>query len=590
MKAAEAYDIIQKEEGKKGDQLKVRTNLIVTLRLLSFFGFVGFIYLAFTISEWMMLPMLASLIAFLLLIRAHGKARFLRDKALSRKRMASRELEMLAGDLSSFDGGQAPPPEHNYAQDLDVFGSNSLYQVLNRAFSPGGIRRVRQQLLDAPVKPREMAEWQEAAKSLSKEDEHRIAVIASASQLDIKASTLDSLMTWLGEKQTRSFQWVKPFLYSVPAYSLALIILASLSVITVNMCILGLMLPLGLVGANLKHTNHIYQELGKQGKSLEQLADLIAEVCAGATSDARSTKIREELTQAEAASRRLATLLSAYDQRNNIFASIVTNALYLAELRNAWLVTKWKNTYGKEFQDWLNSLSEYELLVSLGTFARNHEGLICWPESNASAEVEGEALIHPLLAFKKVVANDLSLTNEKKVELITGANMAGKSTYLRTVGLSVLLAQIGAPVLGSSFKLGDLQLFTSMRTEDALDSGTSCFMAELKRLNRLVETIDEDQCTFALLDEILKGTNSLDKEQGSRAFIEKLLQRNVRVVVATHDVSLTTLEQSYPTQIENHHFASEVKGEDLTFDYRMRTGVCDTMNATWLMRSMGLID
>lgn len=532
-------------------------------------------------------------ILFLALVRRYAAVEVSRYRADARATVVKRELAAIDGDFTDLEDGVADHGEHPWADDLDVFGSDSLYRRLNRAGTPVGKLAMRRHLLTAPVDPEEMDKWHKAAQSIGQAHEERVHVMAASKAFEGGDVSFDALREFAGSTTDRSVGGaVAGTLVNIaPIYALAIIALYLFEFISGNTLTVLFLLPLVAVGVYFKRTSRIYNAVGRQSGFMQKLDELIR--TAGQLpddSDLAAEAIRR-LAEAHKAAGKLGRIAAAFEQRNNLFAGLVTNALYLADLRNARAAIAWHTENAQRVEEWVEAIERVEVLVSIANFYANHIDAVTWPAIGAKPGVlRAKKLKHPLMPGKEVVANEVDFGPQGQILLITGANMAGKSTYLRAIGLNALLARMGAPVMAEHFEIGRLRLYTSMRTSDSLSSGTSYFMAELKRLSALVDLAQEDTPVFALLDEILKGTNSADKEAGSRAFVEKLISMKVHAVVATHDVSLCTLTERYPEVVINRYFGADVSENDLSFDYRLKEGVCDTMNATWLMRKMRLID
>jgi hypothetical protein len=531
------------------------------------------------------------LLVFLYLVRKQAVIEVSRLRADARHRAVEAELQALRGDFSAFDRGENSVADHAYAADLDVFGNDGLYQHLSRCSSAPGKAMMHQHLSAPAVPVHDWPKWHAALKRLAQAHHERFAFIAAAASSAGDTKSWAALKAWSNAGKTPIFEGrvVSVLLFLAPVYSAGVIAAYAFDRIGDSALMLAFLLPLTLSAVYFRASTQLYADLSKQTDFLKSLSFFIAAARALPTEEGLVAQAQSELQVAQEATADLGKILSAYDQRNNIFAAIITNAVYLADVRNARRATVWRVKYGAQVGGWIDALARLEVLVSLAQFtARHGEGLV-YPEVLPVSGIRAAGLMHPLMLHKTMVPNDAELTVERQVALITGANMAGKSTYLRSLGLNILLAKMGAPVAATSFQMSDLRLFTSMRTTDSLATGTSYFMAELRRLSALVEAVPGDAPLLVLLDEILKGTNSSDKEAGSRAFVLKLLRMRVFTVVATHDVSLCTLASDH-REVVNLHFSADVGQDDLHFDYRLKSGVCDTMNATWLMRKMGLID
>jgi DNA mismatch repair ATPase MutS len=239
-------------------------------------------------------------------------------------------------------------------------------------------------------------------------------------------------------------------------------------------------------------------------------------------------------------------------------------------------------------QKWFAAVAEMEVLHSLATLQFNQPA---WPFPVLEKEhftLKGKDIGHPLLSHQQRVGNDFEVKGKPRIELITGSNMAGKSTFLRSLGVNVVLAQIGAPVCADSFHLSPVQLVSSMRIADNLGENTSTFYAELKKLRTIIERVRLHEDLLILLDEILRGTNSLDRHKGSAALIRQLVKEEAVAVIATHDVELAAMQTTFPTAVSNYHFDVQVEGEELYFDYKLKPGVCKSLNASILMKKIGI--
>jgi len=285
----------------------------------------------------------------------------------------------------------------------------------------------------------------------------------------------------------------------------------------------------------------------------------------------------------------LKDILSKFDLRERspiIF--IFANSFLLWDVRQMMLLNKWKRNNKQKLSLWYELIAEFEVLNGLSTLHLNYPS---WAMPAFTAEhftLEAKDLGHPLIQEEKRVVSDFELKGQSKIALITGSNMAGKSTFLRSLGVNIILAQMGAPVCASKFVLSGIKLMSSMRIADNLAENTSTFYAELKKLKTIIEAVNRHEPVFILLDEILRGTNSLDKHTGSEALMRQLIKKKAVAVLATHDVELGKLENEFPSSVENYHFDVQVEGEELFFDYKLKDGVCKSLNASILMKKIGI--
>lgn len=249
---------------------------------------------------------------------------------------------------------------------------------------------------------------------------------------------------------------------------------------------------------------------------------------------------------------------------------------------------KWKKHNGQNAIQWFDVLANFEALNSLATLCFNHPKW-CFPLiHDKHFFIEGRRTGHPLIPRSKRIVNDISINKGGELMLITGSNMAGKSTYLRSVGVNIVLSMAGAPVCADHFVLSPVQLISSMRIADNLEESTSTFYAELKKLKTIIDKVNNSEKVFILLDEILRGTNSFDRHTGSIALIKQLIKHNAAGIIATHDVELAKMQEAYPDNILNYHFDVQVNNEELYFDYLLKPGICTSMNASILMKKIGI--
>jgi len=267
---------------------------------------------------------------------------------------------------------------------------------------------------------------------------------------------------------------------------------------------------------------------------------------------------------------------------------VLLNGFVLWDLIVCVKLQKWYKIYGGELNQWLDVLHEIEAMNSLATFAYNHQKFV-FPMVDGSVTFSAKALGHPLIPEKERVNNDFKIVDKQQICVVTGANMAGKSTFLRTVGVALVLGGNGCVVAAKEFSYKPMPFVTNMRAIDNLLKHESYFFAELSRLQMILNRLKENGELFFILDEILKGTNSLDKYQGSMALIKQLLKYNGFGLVATHDLELGQLEEQTSKQVFNNCFEVRFNNEGLSFDYKLRTGVTESHNATYLMEKMGLI-
>lgn len=386
--------------------------------------------------------------------------------------------------------------------------------------------------------------------------------------------------------------WVKLCLWAVPGINILLLALGLLHILSLSwfgmMFTVFVILSFGLI----QRVTLIQESYGKKLKTLNRYAKLIT-LAKGETWQAPALR---ELTDkldidghspAEALTQ-LSKELDRLDLRNNQLLYVILEGSMFFQLRQIVRIERWKARYGKYLMGWLEAVGELDALCSLGTFAYNHPAYTYPTITNQPFCFLARNMGHPLMLEAQCVKNDVTIPSRPYFLIITGANMAGKSTYLRTIGVNYLLACMGCPVCCESLTLYPAHLITSLRTTDSLSDNESYFFAELKRLKRIIDLLDEGQELFIILDEILKGTNSADKQKGSLDLIRQFMRLKADGIIATHDLLLGTLADQFPEYIRNYCFEADIKDNELTFSYRLREGVAQNMNACFLMRKMGI--
>jgi len=265
------------------------------------------------------------------------------------------------------------------------------------------------------------------------------------------------------------------------------------------------------------------------------------------------------------------------------------NWLFLWDLQSIIKLERWKKQNMNSVETWFNALAEADVLQSLGNYSFNNQEFIMPNISQEVAVFNAKDIGHPLINKSTRVDNNLIFNGYGKFVIVTGANMAGKSTFLRTVGVNLVLAMKGVPVCAKEMTFSPIEIFSSMRTNDSLKGNKSYFFSELSRLKKIIDKLEKGDNLFIILDEILKGTNSLDKKKGSKAFLKKLINYKCKGLIATHDLALGELENEFPDNIKNICFEVITKDKDIEFDYKLYDGITQNLNASFLMKKMGIV-
>jgi DNA mismatch repair ATPase MutS len=338
----------------------------------------------------------------------------------------------------------------------------------------------------------------------------------------------------------------------------------------------------------LKRVNAFHQYISRKKNILDKYARLLHLFGKEQFETPLLQQLKTKASQADERIKSLAELVSALDARLNFMTNLVVNSTLLYDLQCIYRLEKWKEDNASQLQVWLDVINETDVLCSLGTFSYNHPDF-CFPSITSDQKIVTTSLGHPLLAHEGCITNNVSIGERQNILVITGANMAGKSTFLRTLGTNLVLALSGAPVYATSFVCPIINIRSGMRTADSLQDHQSYFYAELNRLKRIMDELREGKPLFILLDEILKGTNSTDKQAGSIALVKQLVSYSCIGLIATHDLALGDLEKEYPDHVKNYCFEPTIENDQLSFDYTLKEGLAQKMNATFLMKKMGII-
>jgi DNA mismatch repair ATPase MutS len=577
---------------KELQEVQKRSLLVSGARLASF--------VALAWSIWQMVKQgddiykiatLGFLVLFILFIRIAlnlGDRKKLLEKLLYVNR---NELSILQYKPNQFDNGLAFTSNDNYSGDLDIFGANSVYHLLNRTTTHHGTQALAGLLQQSLLKKEAIEEQQAAVKGLSTQNELRQLITAHGLLHEEKEGNLHDVASWLRWPAIiQGKQWPNTLRLLVPAFNIGSIVFWGFTGNYLPL-LAGYFIGWCIVGAFVKQITQQHNLLGKKESILGQYATIL-KLFSGVDKGNSALLQREQATAAEAhqAIKKLSKLSGLFDQRINLLVLIFLNGFFLYDLQCMWSLENWKAKNKDRFDKWINCTGAIEMLNSLSTFAFNNP-TYHWPAVNSnSVSIAGRGLAHPLIPAAECVANDFTLGVEERLALVTGSNMSGKTTFLRTVGVNLLLAQCGAPVCAASFSFTPMNILSSIRVSDSLQEHTSYFMAELKRLKQIIRHLQENTTpALVLIDEILRGTNSEDKTHGSEQFIKKLLQYNALTMFATHDLSLSVLEQELPGQLSNYCFESIIRDGELIFDYTLQRGVAKNRNASFLMQKMEII-
>lgn len=498
------------------------------------------------------------------------------------------EIEIASGNFHTRNSGlQFQDPLHFYSLDIDLFGRGSFFQFINRTTIVEAGEKLAVALKANDIT--NINARQEAIKELASKPDWRQFYSATASLIKVETPAT-FIIEWLKNHKTflpKSLKWIT---MAFSLCTLAIFILFFIDIIDIAYLGYWLLLGLGISSVYLKKINALASYTSKANETFRSYALLLDQI-ENQTFDSqllieKQKNIRTESEKASQIFKKLSKSLDSLDNRSNLISAIFGNGYFLTDLRNSHKVEQWIEKYKDKVEQWFEVVSFFDAYHSLGNYAFNHPNYVYSTITDDNFAIQAKNLGHPLLKVEKRVDNDLTIENEQFF-IVTGANMAGKSTFLRTVSLHIVMANVGLPVCATSSAYNPVKLITSMRTSDSLTDDSSYFFSELTRLKFIVDAIQTDSY-FIILDEILKGTNSQDKAIGSKKFVEKLVASHATGIIATHDLSLCEIEKELD-EVKNYYFDAEIINDELYFDYTFKTGICKNMNASFLLKKMEII-
>lgn len=558
------------------------------IRLLAFLLAVIGVYFFWSSWQTTLIIAVIGVVSFLFLVSRHENIKKKRDYYNELIRLNELEIQVGKGDYQELpDGDEFKVDDHDYSRDIDLFGAGSFFQFLNRTALLEGRKLLAARLTANDTS--HISQRQEAILELSKMLDYRQQYEATARLLDNETQP-HAINKWIINYSSfvpSVFSWL---CYVQLIISVAVGVLYGTDVISgywlAGVFFIGLAITgkyvgkVTALGNNISKLEGFFTQYGKLLQLIES-ADFKSEVLKNMKS--------QILTDGATASSRLQKLgraIGRLEQRSNLLFGIFANGFGLWDLKQVHTIEIWLEENKKHVPLWLETVAQLDALNSLGNFAYNH------PDNTYPEIVEGTFklnavdAIHPLLDLKKAVGNTIDI-HSGEFFIITGANMAGKSTFLRTVSMSIVMANTGLPIRARTASYAPIKLITSMRTSDSLKDDESYFFSELKRLKFIVDKMEQEKY-FIVLDEILKGTNSVDKASGSRKLIEKLTLKNATGIIATHDLSLTEVAKDHE-HISNYYFDAQIINDELFFDYTFKNGVATNMNASFLLKKMGIV-
>ena len=576
------------------DQLRKRLQTLSTLRLSSFGIAIICIYYYSKTSEWWLLVLaLASFGTFLYLIRFYDKIKLKYEISKALIRINQTEIGLINGERSTYeDGKEYTDSHHPFSYDLDIFGEGSLYQFLNRTTTSFGKSTLSQSLLhpDTTI----IKERQEAINELSHALDFRQQLQAYGTIHGSEEKKIDRLERWLKAPLAFKNPSLYYFLLLFPIATIVSLVLYFITDNELARSICGILVVINL-GISFSFARKMMADIAVSteiNKTLQQFSEQLILIrnhnFQSPLLHQLQSRLKSGSVPASASISRLSSLFGYLDYLFNVFVSPLLNGFFLFHIHILFALDKWKKDHRTHIMDWLRVIGEAEALSSFANFRYNQTDT-CFPEISREENLEAVEMGHPLIRPRKRINNDISFRNQKFI-VLTGSNMSGKSTFLRTLGINLVLARAGSAVSASRFLFFPFDVWVSMRITDSLQDSESFFYAELKRLETIIRHLSAGNKTFILLEEILRGTNSNDKHNGTIGLIRKLVSRNACGIIATHDLSVADLSVEYPAYINNKCFESEIINDELIFDYKIKDGVCTKLSASFLMKKLGIIE
>ena len=592
--STEQLFLLRRQDFEKEERLQKRSfDIISNLRLVVFVvgalavliaGYLGTARQALYVG-------LPFLLVFIYIIHRHDQVEARLNIARAMVKINQQYQDRLSGQWVKFtdQGQEFADPDHPYSTDLDIFGPKSLFQWLSVARTYCGRQHLYQLLAEPPKEPDSILARQGAIKELAGKLEFCQGLECGGRLAPEAGRNPEELIAYAEEISSVS-QFMKIIRFLPPFTTLSLV-LYFLHLLTLLIPIALLLLQGIIVLLTYKQAGAQLRPVYSFSKSLHSYAGMLesieAEPFQNPYISSLQTELRKQTIPASAAMKDLGKISGAIDMNRSMFYLIINIGL-LWDIQCAVRVAQWKSRYGDQVGCWLRVIGTMEALGSLAVITHIHPDW-AYPEIEDQGQVISAGdLGHPLLPPDKCVRNDIDIDNYSCI--VTGSNMSGKSTWLRAIGINLVLAYAGGAVCAAKFRCSVMDLYTSMEIRDDLLEGVSTFYAELKRINMILQHSRRGQPMIYLIDEIFRGTNSLDRITGAQVVLRKLSQNGAIGLLSTHDFELCELENEAWANFRNYHFQEHYTDGSIAFDYKLRSGRCSTSNARYLMKMVGIED
>lgn len=562
-------------------------------RLMVFLISIIGIYISTMYSLAVLLAVIVISVAiFLRVVFLHHSCMLKKEEAMRLQSINEQELMALEHNFSSFQNGkQFIDASHDFSSDLNLFGEQSVFPIFNRTVCDNGEELLAYWFKNPPLDKNEICRRQQAVKELSSKLNLMQEFMQTGQKKRFEKEHFLKLDHWL-KKQNVNVDIERFLAPSFTFLSFIMLSLLLLGVVYWPWMVIWIIIGLSITGMFNKKVNEQHENLNNIAAPLVML-DQLSEIINNEKFDSELLKKQQQTMGAQNGSplKKLSKILHAFDVRLNVLAAVVLNSLFLWDLHQLNRLNKWKQQYGSHLPEHMDAVFVLDAIISLGNFAHSYPHY-SYPQilEQDGFTLKGEDCNHILIPTGARVGNPVSLNGDGSFNVITGANMAGKSTYLRTVGLNMVLARLGVPLHCSRFAFTPVRIISSLSIKDSLVKNESFFYAELKRLQYIIRKLEQGDQLFCLLDEILKGTNSRDKQIGTMKLMQKLMRYRSNGIIATHDLKIGELEKDFPQKISNYCFEVEIKNDRLHFDYKLKPGIAQSLNASFLMKEMGITE
>jgi hypothetical protein len=569
------------------------------IRLFAWYRLAAFILLFIPFAVWgwnrwiTALPTLFFLVFFFFLVKKNIRFEKEKKKFEVLKKITEDELLALKHQFSHFDSGKEfLNPSHFNSYDLDLFGEGSVFQFINRTSTLSGKQKLASWLQSPPLEKAEIEQRQEAIRELSAIPNFRLHFLANGHLFKETSELNEEIKRWSEtELNLNRPAVVRASVIIIPLLTIFAAVPAILGISNLWILLMAFV-QWSFLGFSFKRISEYYSFFGRKSELLEKYMQLLEFIEGREFQAPFLLNLQKKVRKPDTAShifRQLKKLVGQFEYRQNLVVAVIFNSLFLWDIRCVFKLWDWHRRNRKKLTAWLDVIAETDALISLANLAYNHPEFVYSEIHDGGFTLKAKQLGHPLLVASKRVNNDFVINGWGKAVIVTGANMAGKSTFLRTVGVNLILGRMGAPVCAEQMVFSPVKVYTNMRTTDNLLKDESYFFAELKRIKTVLDRLENGERIFVILDEMLKGTNSVDKLNGSRELIRKLLELKAVALIATHDLKISEMEEDYPQMVFNKCFEIKLENDEMVFDYLLTDGVTKTMNATFLMKKMGII-